>query len=217
MSLFSSSVGCIALVAQPHVHHPGHQPLPSVRVSNPAATSAQPTSTPPPQTPCDPPSSPHAHAPREQQLPRSIPHPHAPLSPNRLAPIPPPTPWPNSYLTCRLTDLNCGHDQAESPGSPTASAPARAEEDFVAGAAPARSDGSTDDAAAVAQKGGCVLGFKGLVGAGLESRSWGFDADQGADKPSSAVAESSKRRKEPEQQQPAAPWAKLLSQCSQVR
>ncbi|PWZ12317.1 Rho GTPase-activating protein 7 [Zea mays] len=38
---------------------------------------------------------------------------------------------------------------------------------------------------------------------------------QGADKPSSAVAESSKRRKEPEQQQPAAPWAKLLSQCSQ--
>jgi len=62
----------------------------------------------------------------------------------------------------------------------------------VAGAAPARSDGSADDAAAVAQK------------------------DQGADKPSSAAAESSKRRKEPEQQQPAAPWAKLLSQCSQT-
>ncbi|ONM27364.1 AAA-type ATPase family protein [Zea mays] len=82
--------------------------------------------------------------------------------------------------------------KAESPGSPTASAPARAEEDSVAGAAPARSDGSADDAAAaVAQK------------------------DQGADKPSSAAAESSKRRKEPEQQQPAAPWAKLLSQCSQ--
>ncbi|KAL5647679.1 hypothetical protein ACJX0J_042034, partial [Zea mays] len=79
---------------------------------------------------------------------------------------------------------------AESPGSPTASAPTRAEEDSVAGAAPARSDGSTHDAAAVAQK--------------------------GADKPSSAVAESSKRRKEPEQQQPAAPWAKLLSQCSQM-
>ncbi|KAL5647312.1 hypothetical protein ACJX0J_041667, partial [Zea mays] len=76
--------------------------------------------------------------------------------------------------------------------SPPASAPARAEEDSMAGAAPARSDGSTDDAAAVAQK------------------------DQGADKPSSAVAESSKRRKEPEQQQPAAPWAKLLSQCSQM-
>jgi hypothetical protein len=63
-----------------------------------------------------------------------------------------------------------------------------------------------------------VLGF-GAVG--LESSSWGFwcfGADQGADKPSSAVAaESSKRRKEPEQQQPAAPWAKLLSHCSQVR
>jgi hypothetical protein len=40
-----------------------------------------------------------------------------------------------------------------------ASALARAEEDSVAGAAPARSDGSVDDAAAVAQKGGCVLGF----------------------------------------------------------
>ncbi|KAG0530860.1 hypothetical protein BDA96_05G223600 [Sorghum bicolor] len=82
--------------------------------------------------------------------------------------------------------------KAESPGSPTASAPGRAEEDSVAGAAPARSTGSAEDAAAVAQK------------------------DQGADKPCSAAAESSKRRKEPEQQQPAAPWAKLLSQCSQT-
>ncbi|CAD6255841.1 unnamed protein product [Miscanthus lutarioriparius] len=81
--------------------------------------------------------------------------------------------------------------KAESPGSPTASAPGRAEEDSVAGAAPARSTGSAEDVSAVAQK------------------------DQGADKPSSAAAESSKRRKEPEQQQPAAPWAKLLSQCSQ--
>ncbi|XP_066337616.1 uncharacterized protein [Miscanthus floridulus] len=82
--------------------------------------------------------------------------------------------------------------KAESPGSLTATAPGRAEEDSVAGAAPARSTGSAEDVAAVAQK------------------------DQGADKPSSAVAESSKRRKEPEQQQPAAPWAKLLSQCSQT-
>ncbi|PWZ12397.1 hypothetical protein Zm00014a_014042 [Zea mays] len=42
--------------------------------------------------------------------------------------------------------------KAESLGSPTASAPGRAEEDSVAGAAPARSAGSVDDAAAVAQK-----------------------------------------------------------------
>ncbi|AQK48451.1 AAA-type ATPase family protein [Zea mays] len=82
--------------------------------------------------------------------------------------------------------------KAESSGSPTASAPGRAEEDSVAGAAPARSAGSVDDAAAVAQK------------------------DQGVDKPSSAAAESSKRRKEQEQQQPAVPWAKLLSECSQT-
>ncbi|AQK48438.1 AAA-type ATPase family protein, partial [Zea mays] len=82
--------------------------------------------------------------------------------------------------------------KAESSGSPTASAPGRAEEDSVAGAAPARSAGSVDDAAAVAQK------------------------DQGVDKPSSAAAESSKRRKEQEQQQPAVPWAKLLSECSQI-
>ncbi|CAD6252756.1 unnamed protein product [Miscanthus lutarioriparius] len=82
--------------------------------------------------------------------------------------------------------------KVESPGSLTASAPGRAEEDSVAGAAPARSTGSAEDVAAVAQK------------------------DQGADKPSSAVAESSKRRKEREQQQPAALWAKLLSQCSQT-
>jgi hypothetical protein len=37
-----------------------------------------------------------------------------------------------------------------------------------------------------------------------------FGVDQGVDKPSSAVAESSKWRKEQEQQQPAVPWAKLL-------
>uniref|UniRef100_A0A804MJ85 TEA domain-containing protein n=1 Tax=Zea mays TaxID=4577 RepID=A0A804MJ85_MAIZE len=101
------------------------------------------------------------------------------------------SPFPD--LTCRLTDLNRGPDQAESSGSPTASVPGRAEEDSVAGAAPARSAGSVDDAAAVAQK------------------------DQGVDKPSSAAAESSKRRKEQEQQQPAVPWAKLLSECSQIK
>ncbi|PUZ45719.1 hypothetical protein GQ55_8G247100 [Panicum hallii var. hallii] len=81
--------------------------------------------------------------------------------------------------------------KAEAPASPTASAPGRAEEDS-APAAPARSAGSAEDAAAAAQK------------------------DQGADKPSGMAAESSKRRKEPEQQQPVAPWAKLLSQCSQT-
>ncbi|CAN6373382.1 unnamed protein product [Urochloa humidicola] len=81
--------------------------------------------------------------------------------------------------------------KAESPASPTASAPGRAEEDSAA-EAPARSAGSAEDAAAAAQK------------------------DQGADTPATAAAESSKRRKEPEQQQPAAPWAKLLSQCSQT-
>ncbi|PAN43645.1 hypothetical protein PAHAL_8G252500 [Panicum hallii] len=81
--------------------------------------------------------------------------------------------------------------KAEAPASPTASAPGRAEEDS-APAAPARSAGSAEDAAAAAQK------------------------DQGADKPSGTAAESSKRRKEPEQQQPVAPWAKLLSQCSQT-
>jgi hypothetical protein len=66
------------------------------------------------------------------------------------------SPFPD--LTCRLTDLNRGPDQAESSGSPTASAPGRAEEDSVAGAAPARSAGSVDDAAAVAQKGGAAFG-----------------------------------------------------------
>ncbi|CAN6363646.1 unnamed protein product [Urochloa humidicola] len=81
--------------------------------------------------------------------------------------------------------------KAEVPASPTASAPGRAEEDSAA-AAPERSAGSGEDAVAEAQK------------------------DQGADKPAAAVAESSKRRKEPEQQQPAVPWAKLLSQCSQT-
>ncbi|CAL4978943.1 unnamed protein product [Urochloa decumbens] len=81
--------------------------------------------------------------------------------------------------------------KAEAPASPTASAPGRAEEDSAA-AAPERSAGSAEDAAAAAQK------------------------DQGADKPAAVAAESSKRRKEPEQQQPAAPWAKLLSQCSQT-
>ncbi|CAN6381998.1 unnamed protein product [Urochloa humidicola] len=81
--------------------------------------------------------------------------------------------------------------KAEVPASPTASAPGRAEEDSAA-AAPERSAGSGEDAVAEAQK------------------------DQGADKPAAAAAESSKRRKEPEQQQPAVPWAKLLSQCSQT-
>ncbi|WVZ49990.1 hypothetical protein U9M48_001292 [Paspalum notatum var. saurae] len=81
--------------------------------------------------------------------------------------------------------------KAEAPASPTASAPARTEEDSAA-AAPERSAGSAEDASpAAAQK------------------------DQGADNPAAPAAESSKRRKEPEQQQPAAPWAKLLSQCSQ--
>ncbi|KAF8672914.1 hypothetical protein HU200_049139 [Digitaria exilis] len=103
----------------------------------------------------------------------------------------PPSPLPD--LTRRLTDLNHGPDQAESPASPTASAPGRAEEDS-APAAPERSAGSAEDAAAAAAQ-----------------------KDQGADKPAAAAAESSKRKKEPEQQQPAAPWAKLLSQCSQVR
>ncbi|KAF8665940.1 hypothetical protein HU200_054025 [Digitaria exilis] len=81
--------------------------------------------------------------------------------------------------------------KAESPASPTASAPGRAEEDS-APPAPERSAGSAEDAAAAAQK------------------------DQGADKPAAAAAESSKRKKELEQQQPASPWAKLLSQCSQT-
>ncbi|KAG2559127.1 hypothetical protein PVAP13_8NG317500 [Panicum virgatum] len=81
--------------------------------------------------------------------------------------------------------------KAEAPASPTASAPGRAEEDS-APADPVRSAGSAEDAAAAAQK------------------------DQGADKPTATAAESSKRRKEPEQQQPVAPWAKLLSQCSQT-
>ncbi|OEL14540.1 ATPase family AAA domain-containing protein 1-A [Dichanthelium oligosanthes] len=80
--------------------------------------------------------------------------------------------------------------KAEAPASPAASAPGRTEEDSAV-AAPARSAGSAEDAAAAAQK------------------------DQGVDKPAAAAAESSKRRKEPEQQQPVAPWAKLLSQCSQ--
>ncbi|KAL6907838.1 hypothetical protein ACP4OV_002008 [Aristida adscensionis] len=82
--------------------------------------------------------------------------------------------------------------KAEAPASPTASAPGRTEEDSAA-AAPARSTGSAEDAAA--QK------------------------DQGVDKPAgaaAATAESSKRRKEQEQLQPTAPWAKLLSQCSQI-
>ncbi|KAJ1276678.1 hypothetical protein BS78_05G233000 [Paspalum vaginatum] len=79
--------------------------------------------------------------------------------------------------------------KAEAPASPTASAPARTEEDSAA-AAPERSAGSAEDASA--QK------------------------DQGADNPAAPAAESSKRRKEPEQQQTAAPWAKLLSQCSQT-
>ncbi|KAG2563969.1 uncharacterized protein LOC120645198 isoform X2 [Panicum virgatum] len=81
--------------------------------------------------------------------------------------------------------------KAEAPASPTASAPGRAEEDS-APADPVRSAGPSEDAAAAAQK------------------------DQGADKPAATAAESSKRRKEPEQQQPVAPWAKLLSQCSQT-
>ncbi|CAO2145006.1 unnamed protein product [Urochloa humidicola] len=81
--------------------------------------------------------------------------------------------------------------KAEAPASPTASAPGRAEEDSAA-EDPARSAGSAEDAAAAAQK------------------------DQGADTPAAVAAESSKRRKEPEQQQPVAPWAKLLSQCSQT-
>lgn len=82
--------------------------------------------------------------------------------------------------------------KAEAPASPTASAPGMPEEDSAAAAEAARSAGSAEDASAAAQK------------------------DQVADKPASLAAESPKRKKEPEQQQPAAPWAKLLSQCSQT-
>uniref|UniRef100_A0A3B6JIX5 Uncharacterized protein n=1 Tax=Triticum aestivum TaxID=4565 RepID=A0A3B6JIX5_WHEAT len=81
--------------------------------------------------------------------------------------------------------------KAEPPASPTSSAPGRAEEDSEAAAA-TRSAGLADDALTPAIK------------------------DQGGDKrAAAAAAESSRRRKETPPQQHAAPWAKLLSQCSQ--
>ncbi|KAF7048439.1 hypothetical protein CFC21_057205 [Triticum aestivum] len=80
--------------------------------------------------------------------------------------------------------------KAESPASPTSSAPGRAEEDSEAAAA-TRSAGLADDALTPAIK------------------------DQGGDKRAAGAAESSRRRKETPPQQHAAPWAKLLSQCSQ--
>ncbi|GJN05090.1 hypothetical protein PR202_ga22691 [Eleusine coracana subsp. coracana] len=79
--------------------------------------------------------------------------------------------------------------KAEAAPSPTTSAPGRTEEDSGAAAA-VRSTGSAEDL--TAQK------------------------DQGGDKQVSAAPESSKRKKEQEQLQPTAPWAKLLSQCSQT-
>ncbi|VAI03982.1 unnamed protein product [Triticum turgidum subsp. durum] len=88
------------------------------------------------------------------------------------------------------TDLNPVPRQAESPASPTSSAPGRAEEDSEAAAA-TRSAGLADDALTPAIK------------------------DQGGDKRAAGAAESSRRRKETPPQQHAAPWAKLLSQCSQ--
>ncbi|KAF7043055.1 hypothetical protein CFC21_052502 [Triticum aestivum] len=80
--------------------------------------------------------------------------------------------------------------KAEPPASPTSSAPGRAEEDSEAAAA-TRSAGLADDDLTPAIK------------------------DQGGDKRAAAAAESSRRRKETPPQQHAAPWAKLLSQCSQ--
>ncbi|KAF7043052.1 hypothetical protein CFC21_052502 [Triticum aestivum] len=87
-------------------------------------------------------------------------------------------------------DLNPVPRQAEPPASPTSSAPGRAEEDSEAAAA-TRSAGLADDDLTPAIK------------------------DQGGDKRAAAAAESSRRRKETPPQQHAAPWAKLLSQCSQ--
>ncbi|XP_051180277.1 uncharacterized protein [Lolium perenne] len=80
--------------------------------------------------------------------------------------------------------------KAEPPASPTSSAPGRAEEDSVTAAATG-SAGLADDALTPANK------------------------DQGADKRAATAAESSRRRKETVPQQHVAPWAKLLSQCSQ--
>ncbi|KAK1647846.1 hypothetical protein QYE76_065651 [Lolium multiflorum] len=82
--------------------------------------------------------------------------------------------------------------KAEPPASPTSSAPGRAEEDSVTAAATATgSAGLADDALTPANK------------------------DQGGDKRAPTAAESSRRRKETVPQQHVAPWAKLLSQCSQ--
>ncbi|KAM0873709.1 hypothetical protein ACQ4PT_037903 [Festuca glaucescens] len=89
-----------------------------------------------------------------------------------------------------LIDLNRVHDQAEPPASPTSSAPGRAEEDSVTAAATG-SAGLAEDALTPANK------------------------DQGGDKRAATAAESSRRRKETVPQQHVAPWAKLLSQCSQ--
>ncbi|KQJ87390.1 hypothetical protein BRADI_4g10700v3 [Brachypodium distachyon] len=123
----------------------------------------------------------------------------SPVSPSASAP-PPKRPKVSSSpcgsgrnLAPDLTDLNRGRGQAEPPSSPASSAPGRAEEDSEAAAAAARSGGgSADDAPAAAKK------------------------DQGGDKPAApAAAESSRRRKETTPQQHVAPWAKLLSQCSQ--
>uniref|UniRef100_A0ACD5WYU5 Uncharacterized protein n=1 Tax=Avena sativa TaxID=4498 RepID=A0ACD5WYU5_AVESA len=77
--------------------------------------------------------------------------------------------------------------KAEPPASPTSSAPGRAEEDSAA----TRSAGLADDALTPANK------------------------DQGGDNQAAAAPESSRRRKETPPQQHVAPWAKLLSQCSQ--
>ncbi|KAK1647867.1 hypothetical protein QYE76_065672 [Lolium multiflorum] len=80
--------------------------------------------------------------------------------------------------------------KAEPPASPTSSAPGRAEEDSVTPAATG-SAGLADDALTPANK------------------------DQGGDKRAATAAESSRRRKETVPQEHVAPWAKLLSQCSQ--
>ncbi|KAM0873711.1 hypothetical protein ACQ4PT_037903 [Festuca glaucescens] len=80
--------------------------------------------------------------------------------------------------------------KAEPPASPTSSAPGRAEEDSVTAAATG-SAGLAEDALTPANK------------------------DQGGDKRAATAAESSRRRKETVPQQHVAPWAKLLSQCSQ--
>lgn len=61
---------------------------------------------------------------------------------------------PSDIRISRLTDLNCDPNQVESLRSPMVSVPDRAEQNFVAGAAHARSVGLANDTMLVAQKGG---------------------------------------------------------------